>query len=335
MPPHEVDSHPAAVATAEAELVARLERALAELPEAERTAVMAAVGYAGGSVGAAMELGLDPETLSDVERRRQHTDLVTQLHEEASELGRAVGGYKRHVLRAPAVERYAVAIECVDVVKCALATAQLHGVDARMFASLFRAKTREISAKHAAERHTFGEILATDLDDVVADLEPWRQELGITTLSERGGPAERLRASESMKEQFYAGGRFRELAPIPGAPEALRRAKAAGFSIVIITARPQWQYKRLQSDTHDWLRAHDIPCDLLLFSRNKVEAVYEHLTPAWPVVFVEDHPGNARALAEVGINVLLFNRPHNENEEIGPGIARVAGWDEILKRLGI
>ena len=205
------------------------------------------------------ELGLDPETLSDVERRRQHTDLVTQLHEEASELGRAVGGYKRHVLRAPAVERYAVAIECVDVVKCALATAQLHGVDARMFASLFRAKTREISAKHAAERHTFGEILATDLDDVVADLEPWLQELGITTLSERGGPAERLRASESMKEQFYAGGRFRELAPIPGAPEALRRAKAAGFSIVIITARPQWQYKRLQSDTHDWLRAHDIP----------------------------------------------------------------------------
>jgi hypothetical protein len=62
MPPHEVDSHPAAAASAEAELVARLEQALAELPEAERTAVMAAVGYAGGSVGAAMELGLDPET---------------------------------------------------------------------------------------------------------------------------------------------------------------------------------------------------------------------------------------------------------------------------------
>ena len=61
MPPHEVDSHPSAATSYEAELVARLERALATLPEAERTAVVAAIGYAGGSVGAAMELGLDVE----------------------------------------------------------------------------------------------------------------------------------------------------------------------------------------------------------------------------------------------------------------------------------
>jgi hypothetical protein len=60
MPPHEVDSRAAGVGSHEAELVARLELALAALPEAERTAVVAAIGYAGGSVGAAMELGVDP-----------------------------------------------------------------------------------------------------------------------------------------------------------------------------------------------------------------------------------------------------------------------------------
>ena len=59
MPPHEVDSHAATPRSSEAELVARLEAALAELPEAERTAVVAAIGYAGGSVGAAMELGVE------------------------------------------------------------------------------------------------------------------------------------------------------------------------------------------------------------------------------------------------------------------------------------
>lgn len=59
MPPHEVDSRAAAAPSYEAELVARLEAALATLPEAERTAVIAAIGYAGGSVGAAMELGLE------------------------------------------------------------------------------------------------------------------------------------------------------------------------------------------------------------------------------------------------------------------------------------
>jgi DNA-directed RNA polymerase specialized sigma24 family protein len=61
MPPHEVDQHRAADGSHEAELVFRLEQALATLPEAERTAVVSAVGFAGGSVGAAMELGLEIE----------------------------------------------------------------------------------------------------------------------------------------------------------------------------------------------------------------------------------------------------------------------------------
>jgi DNA-directed RNA polymerase specialized sigma24 family protein len=59
MPPVEVDNHAAAEETHEAELVRRLEVALAELPAAERTAVVAAIAYAGGSVGAAMELGVE------------------------------------------------------------------------------------------------------------------------------------------------------------------------------------------------------------------------------------------------------------------------------------
>lgn len=59
MAPHEVDAHAAAPGSQEAELVFRLEQALAQLPDAERTAVVSAIGFAGGSVGAAMELGLE------------------------------------------------------------------------------------------------------------------------------------------------------------------------------------------------------------------------------------------------------------------------------------
>jgi DNA-directed RNA polymerase specialized sigma24 family protein len=59
MPPAEVDAHPAVVEDQEAELVRRLEVALSQLPAEERTAVVSAVAYAGGSVGAAMELGIE------------------------------------------------------------------------------------------------------------------------------------------------------------------------------------------------------------------------------------------------------------------------------------
>jgi DNA-directed RNA polymerase specialized sigma24 family protein len=48
-------------AVSEAELVDRLERALAALPAAERSAVVAAVGYGEGAVGAAMEVELELE----------------------------------------------------------------------------------------------------------------------------------------------------------------------------------------------------------------------------------------------------------------------------------
>ncbi len=57
MAPADVDSHAAAHADQDAELVRRLEVALASLPDAERTAVVAAIGLAGGSVGASMVRG--------------------------------------------------------------------------------------------------------------------------------------------------------------------------------------------------------------------------------------------------------------------------------------
>jgi DNA-directed RNA polymerase specialized sigma24 family protein len=59
MPPNEVDNHALLAEEQEAELVRRLEVALAGLPAAERTAVVSAIAYAGGSVGAAMELGVE------------------------------------------------------------------------------------------------------------------------------------------------------------------------------------------------------------------------------------------------------------------------------------
>ncbi|MCW2623066.1 MAG: hypothetical protein JWL64_2668 [Frankiales bacterium] len=60
LPPLAVDSfRDAAPAVSEAELVHRLEVALAALPARERAAVVAAIGYAEGPVGAAMETELD------------------------------------------------------------------------------------------------------------------------------------------------------------------------------------------------------------------------------------------------------------------------------------
>ncbi len=62
LPPHVVEAvGDVDDGVSEAELVDRLERALAALPAPERSAVVAAVGYGEGPVGAAMEVELEPE----------------------------------------------------------------------------------------------------------------------------------------------------------------------------------------------------------------------------------------------------------------------------------
>lgn len=66
--PDQVDAHAAVEPSHEAELVLRLEQALAALPETERVAVVSAIAYAGGSVGAAMELGLEVDAADAVTR---------------------------------------------------------------------------------------------------------------------------------------------------------------------------------------------------------------------------------------------------------------------------
>lgn len=52
----------------EAALLARLEQALAALPADDRTAVVSAFGYAGGAVGAAVELGVEVEDADAITR---------------------------------------------------------------------------------------------------------------------------------------------------------------------------------------------------------------------------------------------------------------------------
>lgn len=281
------------------------------------------------------ELGLEPAELSDLERRAAVGDLICLLHEEAAELGRLSPHYKRHLLRSASVSAVAVAEECVDVLKTVLSIAQLQGVTLEQLCDAFHTKTHVVSERAAAERLAIAhdaKLLCVDLDDVIFDLGPFRELWGVH--DDLHAP-DRLVASERMKAEFYEGGRFRELEPIPGAPEALRRISAAGYTIVAITARPQWQYKRLYGDTVYSLRKHNIPFDVVLFNKDKVEALYEHVCPAWPVAFVEDMERNAKALAAAGIRVFLYDQPHNQGVSSSASVLRVKDWQQVIRLLGI
>lgn len=276
-----------------------------------------------------LDLELDPTTFNDVERRRLFTDFLANLYEEVGEIGDAWPTYKRHMLLGGA-SRSGIIDGCVDVVKMAMTIAQLEGVTFDEFEQAFRLKTQVVVERHRQDKLVLQHdtlVFCFDLDDVYADLEPLRAEVGADSTTGGAAAVVALSMQERMKHEFYEGGGFRKLQPVPGAVKASQRIKDKYKALhVLITARPQWRYKRLHADTVYWLNEHKIPYDMLLFSRNKVEAVAEHISPASPVVFVEDHLRNARDLVEAGINVLLFDRPHNQGVDVGQ---RVKGWSGI------
>lgn len=281
------------------------------------------------------ELGMDPRHMNEVGRRNASAELVLSLHEEVVELQRITSHYKRHILNEQKADPGNVADEIADIMKLSISLAQLHGLDASKIEQAFHRKTNVVRAKaegHRMELEAETRVLCCDLDDVLCDLSQWSQQL---EMFEGNAPknGRTLQMMEAYKDEWYKSGRFRELPPIEGAGEALREIASWGWKIVVITARPQWQYKRLYADTLEWLQKHDMPHDLILFNKDKVEAIYEHIAPVWPVAFVEDHERNARHLSAAGVPVLLYDTPKNRHIEDGERLERVKSWPEIIERL--
>jgi NTP pyrophosphatase (non-canonical NTP hydrolase) len=278
------------------------------------------------------DLGLDPKHMTSVEKRRLTADLVLQLHEEATELGRLTSTYKRHLLADQHPHDSNVAEEVADILKVTLALAQLHGLPPESVVEAFLRKTDVVASRARGERLAMRrdtKLVCVDMDDVISDLDGWMRQLREL----RGGEASNHWALlESHKDEFYNSGRFLEMPPVAGAPEGMRELKERGHTLVIITARPQWQYKRLYADTLEWLKRYNVPHDHILFNKDKVEAVFEHLKPAWPKAFIEDMPRNAIGLADAGIPVLLLDTSRNQGLE-HQNITRVYNWAQILEKL--
>jgi len=281
------------------------------------------------------DLGLDPRYMNGVNKRVAAGELIQGLYEELSELQRYASTYKRHILSVEGVNKGNVTEEIVDVLKLLISVAQLHGISPVDLVSAFERKTRVIAAKAEGQRVELcvnTKVLCVDMDDVIADLSPWvkeQQELrGDAPMN-----AKTMQLVEAWKGDWYRLGRFLELRPIEGASTALGVVKSWGWKVIIITARPQWQYKRIYADTLEWLRAHEVPHDLILFNKDKVEAIYDHISPAWPVAFVEDQERNAVQLSAAGVKVLLFDTERNQDFVLPNGVQRVANWTEVLLAL--
>jgi len=177
-------------------------------------------------------------------------------------------------------------------------------------------------------------VLGVDLDGVVADfargLKPIAAEwLGVGEASltdeisygfrewglERAGGYDALHRFAVKERELFA-----RLAPIAGAPPALRRLSAGGdIRIRIITHRLyiHWFHKEAIRQTTDWLERHGIPYWDICFMRDKA-AVGANL-------YLEDSPENIRSLRSAGHETIVVVNSTNRDLPA----PRAESWEEI------
>jgi NTP pyrophosphatase (non-canonical NTP hydrolase) len=266
--------------------------------------------------------GLNPKIMSALEKAETAKILALGLYEEAAELARVVTHYKAHVLHVGEIDKNNVADEAADVLKYLISIAQLCGIGPREMHEAFNRKTNVVHDRAVGERLELSsntDVVLVDLDGCIADLSELDRLL----------EGQRTSVKEALKDEFRRAGGFRELPLIDGARMGMKQLHNWGYKIVIITARPHRQHKRLHADTIEWLRINQINYDLILFKRDKAEAICDYIHPAQPICFIEDKAKHALEIVDTEVPVYLLNGHTNTTLGVHPLITRVPNWTEI------
>ena len=177
-------------------------------------------------------------------------------------------------------------------------------------------------------------ILGVDLDGVVADFygymrivtAEWRgvDVNDLTTDVTYGLPEWDLLPDEYPRLHRFAVTQrrlFTEMAPMAGAPQALRRLSAERVRIRIITHRlfiPYFHQVAVQQ-TVQWLDKHAVPYWDLCFMKEKGDVGAD--------LYIEDSPENISKLQDAGGAVIVFTNSTNRSLPTGPR-GRADTWIE-------
>ena len=176
--------------------------------------------------------------------------------------------------------------------------------------------------------------LGLDLDGVVIDYHSWfiedfNAKNGTNLTLQDWTDYEFTKSGKNLKDiwdiiqKHSITGGFIHPKEIPGAIHAIRQLSDK-YTIHIITYR----LNHSRQDAITWLDRYRVPFDSISFTKDKAKMAYILGCD----IMIEDDLKNARAVANIGIETLLYDRPYNQSD-IEPLIQRVKSWDEILNIL--
>jgi uncharacterized HAD superfamily protein len=274
------------------------------------------------------------------------TQRIADLHEEITELKNTFH-LSEHKLHQYNEDRYNSLVQIIDATKYLMGLASLLKFKPDEFVQAFIDKSRSLQNRWEQRQVDMShntQVICIDIDGVLADFETgyvnWIENTkGLKPVDQDARTMYSFHSrygitkakDEELISEWIKGRGFYSLSPYPDAQVAVNELKQAGYKIVLITARPAKQHNVIYPDTELWLHKNGIEYDLLLWDKDKSNAVTNHVYPASVVAFIEDRDKHAIELAHIGIKVLLIDRSYNQNFDTSKfdTIQRVSGWPEI------
>lgn len=180
--------------------------------------------------------------------------------------------------------------------------------------------------------------IGIDVDDTITDtfdyLMPYvaeffgadYEELKSKRISYSNLPLEWLPQEKEFGKKFFD--KVVPHTPIkPFAVEVIKRLRAEGHEIYIITARDNSIYTDAYLTTSKQLKNSGIEYDRLIYTFDKSKACREEKID----LFLDDSIANCMKAYESGVKVLLFNSPANARVETV--LDRVNNWEEVYVKI--
>lgn len=239
----------------------------------------------------------------------------------------------RQMQSPPIVEN--IGWELADMFKYVISIAELWGFTPEQFLQFVANKTKMLALQRDMDEFLTsveGEnIITADLDGTLAD---WRKSFHIwfqtrqtkgqlmetdplNTLSYDVDAAVAYPDYLQRKLEFEETGGYASLLPFKDAIASVKNAQEKGAKLVVYTARPQSQLKRVWWDTYTWLLDQGIVPDALkIGAEARILGAYAlSRKKKNQVVMLEDNPGLALRAANAGMTVYLRNMPYNRDIE--------------------
>jgi uncharacterized HAD superfamily protein len=220
--------------------------------------------------------------------------------------------------------------EWIDIFKYWLSIGQLCGFDPAEFLEEFHRKSDVVEQRYLQEHKikiVGNKIIGVDIDGVLADYprsfvefinERANLDVDPSTITSYNIYEQLPITAEEgrrLKHEYRESGQKKFIPVLPGAKKFLEWFKQNGYTIVLLTARPYDEYKRIFADTMYWLEQNNLPYHMILWDEDKGQRLVDEFGDN-VCYFIDDVPEYVSGVAQKGIESFLVNRPYNAGSEI-------------------